>query len=33
MRLRAPIPVSRDVERQEQLLDACKGFSGIDLPS
>jgi NAD(P)-dependent dehydrogenase (short-subunit alcohol dehydrogenase family) len=33
MRPRAPKPATRDVERQEQLLEACKGFSGVDLPS
>jgi NAD(P)-dependent dehydrogenase (short-subunit alcohol dehydrogenase family) len=33
MRPRAPNPAARDVERQEELLDACKRFSGIDLPS
>src|ERR1700689_5189684 len=31
MRPRAPNPATRDVERQEQLLDACKGFSGVDI--
>lgn len=31
MRLRPPHPVTRDVERQEELLDACKRFSGVDL--
>ena len=31
MRLRTPNPASRDMERQEQLLDACKQFSGVDL--
>jgi len=33
MRPRAPNPATRDVERQEELIDACKRFSGIDLPS
>jgi NAD(P)-dependent dehydrogenase (short-subunit alcohol dehydrogenase family) len=33
MRSRAPNPAARDVERQEQLLDACKRFSGVALPS
>jgi NAD(P)-dependent dehydrogenase (short-subunit alcohol dehydrogenase family) len=33
MRPRPPKPAARDVERQEQLLEACKRFSGIDLPS
>jgi NAD(P)-dependent dehydrogenase (short-subunit alcohol dehydrogenase family) len=32
MRLRAPHPASRDEERQEALIDACKHFSGVDLP-
>jgi NAD(P)-dependent dehydrogenase (short-subunit alcohol dehydrogenase family) len=32
-RLRTPNPASRDVERQEKLLDACKHFSGVDLSS
>ena len=32
MRLRPPNPVSRDSGRQEELLDACKRFSGVDLP-
>jgi NAD(P)-dependent dehydrogenase (short-subunit alcohol dehydrogenase family) len=32
MRLRTPKPSTRDVERQEQLLEACKGFSGVDIP-
>ena len=31
MQLRTPNPASRDMERQEQLLDACKQFSGVDL--
>ena len=31
MRLRPPNPASRDVERQEKLLDACKHFSGVDM--
>jgi NAD(P)-dependent dehydrogenase (short-subunit alcohol dehydrogenase family) len=33
MRPRKPNPAARDVERQEELLDACKGFSGVALPS
>ena len=32
MRPRAPNAAARDVERQEELLDACKRFSGVDLP-
>lgn len=31
LRLRSPNPASRDVERQEKLLDACKRLSGVDL--
>jgi NAD(P)-dependent dehydrogenase (short-subunit alcohol dehydrogenase family) len=31
-RLRTPNPASRSVELQEKLLDACKHFSGIDMP-
>ena len=30
-RLQTPNPASRDLERQERLLDACKHFSGVDL--
>jgi NAD(P)-dependent dehydrogenase (short-subunit alcohol dehydrogenase family) len=33
MRPRKPNPAARDVERQEELLDACQRFSGIELPS
>jgi NAD(P)-dependent dehydrogenase (short-subunit alcohol dehydrogenase family) len=33
MRPRAPKPAARDVERQEELLEACKCFSGVDLPN
>ena len=33
MRPRAPNAAARDVDRQEELLDACKRFSGVDLPS
>jgi len=32
LRLRRPNPASRDMEQQEKLLDACKSFSGVDLP-
>jgi hypothetical protein len=32
MRLRRPNPAARDMERQEKLLDACKSFSGVNLP-
>jgi NAD(P)-dependent dehydrogenase (short-subunit alcohol dehydrogenase family) len=31
LRLRAPNPASRDMERQEKLLDACQRFSGVEL--
>jgi NAD(P)-dependent dehydrogenase (short-subunit alcohol dehydrogenase family) len=31
MRRRTPNPASRDVERQEKLLEACRRFSGTDL--
>jgi len=31
MRLRTPNPATRDIERQERLLDACNRFSGVDL--
>jgi NAD(P)-dependent dehydrogenase (short-subunit alcohol dehydrogenase family) len=33
MRPRTPNPATRDAERQERLLDACKRFSGVDLPT
>lgn len=33
MQPRAPKAATRDVERQQELLDACKRFSGVDLPS
>jgi hypothetical protein len=32
MRHRTPRPASRDVERQEKLLEACRHYSGVDLP-
>jgi NAD(P)-dependent dehydrogenase (short-subunit alcohol dehydrogenase family) len=32
MRPRPPKPATRDVERQEQLIDACQRLSGVDLP-
>ncbi len=31
LRLRTPNPAARDPERQERLLEACKGFSGVEL--
>jgi NAD(P)-dependent dehydrogenase (short-subunit alcohol dehydrogenase family) len=33
MRRREPHPATRDVNRQEQLLEACRKFSGIELPT
>src|SRR6202789_2931712 len=33
MRLRAPNPATRDAKLQDALIDACKRFSGVDLPS
>jgi NAD(P)-dependent dehydrogenase (short-subunit alcohol dehydrogenase family) len=33
LQLRPPNPAARDTERQERLLDACKRFSGVDLPA
>jgi NAD(P)-dependent dehydrogenase (short-subunit alcohol dehydrogenase family) len=33
LRQRAPIPATRDIERQEALVDACQRFSGVDLMS
>ncbi len=32
MRLRAPIPATREVDLQEKLIEACRGFSGVSLP-
>jgi|SRR5208337_3512316 len=32
MKRRAPHPAARDVATQEKLLEACKRFSGVDLP-
>jgi NAD(P)-dependent dehydrogenase (short-subunit alcohol dehydrogenase family) len=31
MKRRAPLAATRDVERQEELLEACRKFSGVDL--
>jgi NAD(P)-dependent dehydrogenase (short-subunit alcohol dehydrogenase family) len=31
MKRRAPLPATRDVERQETLLEACRKFSGVAL--
>jgi NAD(P)-dependent dehydrogenase (short-subunit alcohol dehydrogenase family) len=33
MKLRTPNPSASDTDRQEELFDACKRFSGVDLPS
>jgi NAD(P)-dependent dehydrogenase (short-subunit alcohol dehydrogenase family) len=33
MQLRSPLAATRDTERQDRLLDACKNISGINLPS
>jgi NAD(P)-dependent dehydrogenase (short-subunit alcohol dehydrogenase family) len=33
MRRREPHPATREVNRQEQLLDACRKFSGVELPA
>jgi NAD(P)-dependent dehydrogenase (short-subunit alcohol dehydrogenase family) len=32
MKLRKPHPAARDQEKQEELIAACEGFSGIKLP-
>jgi NAD(P)-dependent dehydrogenase (short-subunit alcohol dehydrogenase family) len=32
LRPRKPMPVTHDTERQEQLLEACKKLSGVDMP-
>jgi NAD(P)-dependent dehydrogenase (short-subunit alcohol dehydrogenase family) len=33
MKLRAPAPATRDAERQEKLLEACRNLSGVALPA
>ncbi len=33
MRLRTPKAATRDVELQEKLIEACAGFSGVQLPN
>lgn len=33
MRPRTPLLAARDAERQEKLIEACKHFSGVDLPT
>lgn len=33
MRPRTPNPATRDIERQEQLIENCKRFSGVELPN
>lgn len=32
LKLRAPAPATRDVDRQEKLLEACRQLSGVALP-
>lgn len=32
-KLRNPLPETRDPERQEKLLEACRQFSGVELPA
>ena len=32
MQRRSPLTATRDIERQDRLLDACKNISGINLP-
>ncbi len=32
MRHRSPNPVARDPQRQDKLIDACRRFSGVELP-
>lgn len=32
MKRRAPLPSTQDAELQERMLDACRKFSGVDLP-
>jgi hypothetical protein len=31
MKLRAPLAATREVERQEKLLETCKHYTGVDL--
>jgi NAD(P)-dependent dehydrogenase (short-subunit alcohol dehydrogenase family) len=33
LRLRKPHPATHDPEKQDKLLDACRGFSGVELPA
>jgi len=33
LRPRTPIAATRDLEKQEALLAACKRLSGVDLPN
>jgi hypothetical protein len=33
LRLRKPNPAARDERKQDILLEACEGFSGVKLPS
>jgi NAD(P)-dependent dehydrogenase (short-subunit alcohol dehydrogenase family) len=32
MKLRTPHPKTRDIDRQEKLFEACRKYSGVDLP-
>jgi NAD(P)-dependent dehydrogenase (short-subunit alcohol dehydrogenase family) len=32
MKQRTPNPATRDIERQEKLIEACRGFSGVEWP-
>jgi hypothetical protein len=32
MRRKTPKAAARDVEKQEALLEACRGFSGVEMP-
>ena len=32
LKLRTPHPATKDTERQEKLFEACRKFSGVDLP-
>jgi hypothetical protein len=31
LKLRAPVPATRDLERQEELLGICRNLSGVDV--
>jgi hypothetical protein len=32
LRQRKPLPATRDIEKQEKLLAACRQFSGVTMP-